>query len=70
MWGGIIITVTLHQQFSPLTNMDSLLYEEGVRGSAVGWDTALQVGRSRVRFLMVSDFFIDIILPAALWHWG
>ena len=30
--------------------------------------TALQVGGSRVRFPMVSlEFFIDIILPAALW---
>ena len=36
-----------------------------VRGGAVGWGTALQVGRSRVRFPMVSlEFFIDIILPA------
>ena len=43
----------------------------GARGSAVGWDTALQVGRSRVRFPMVSlEFFIDIILLAALWSWG
>ena len=41
------------------------------RGSTVGWDTALQVGRSRVRFPMVSlEFFIDIILPAAIWPWG
>ena len=32
-------------------------------GDAGGWDIALQVGRSRVRFLMVSlEFFIDIIL--------
>jgi len=30
----------------------------GTRGGAVGWGTALQAGRSRVRFPMVSlDFF-------------
>ena len=30
----------------------------------------LQAGRSRFQFLMVSlNFFIDIILPAALWSW-
>jgi len=47
------------------------LQDWGARGSAVGWGTALQVGRSRVRFPMVSlQFFFRIILPAALWPWG
>jgi hypothetical protein len=35
------------------------------------WGTALQTGRSRVRFSMVLlEFFIDITLPAALWPWS
>jgi len=43
----------------------------GARGSAVGWGTALQVGRSRVRFPMASfEFFIDTIPPAAQWPCG
>jgi hypothetical protein len=42
----------------------------GARGSIVGWGTMLQVGRSRVRFVMKSlDFSVNLILPAALWLW-
>ena len=40
------------------------------RGGAVGWGTALQTGRSWVRFPKLSlGVFIDLILPAALWPW-
>jgi len=41
------------------------------RGGAVSGGTALQAGRLRFRFPMVSlEYFIDILLPAALWPWG
>jgi len=39
----------------------------GARGGTFARGTALQDGRSWIRFLMVSlEFFIDIILPTAL----
>jgi hypothetical protein len=40
------------------------------RGGAVGRGTALQFGISSFRFRTVSlEFFIHILLPAALWSW-
>jgi len=55
-----------------ITGFDCILKElqlfHGTRDGAVGWGTAPKAGMSRVRFLMVSlEFFIDKILPAALW---
>jgi hypothetical protein len=45
--------------------------EKGARGGTFGRGTALHAGRSRIRFPMVPlEFFIDVILPAALWPWG
>jgi hypothetical protein len=47
-------------------DLGPLLLLIGARGSAVGRGTALQAGRSRVQFPMVSlEFFIDIILSPA-----
>jgi hypothetical protein len=52
-------------------DLDRLEEDVGTRGGAVGWGTALQAGSSRVRFPIMSlEYFIDIILLAALWRWG
>jgi len=60
--------VVLYRHFGK-KNIGPIFY--GVRSGPVGWGTALQAGRSRVRFPMVSpEFFIEIILPAALWSRG
>jgi hypothetical protein len=43
-----------------------VIYMLGARGGAFGWGTALQAGRSRVRFsIVLLEFFIDIILSVA-----
>jgi len=43
----------------------------GGRVGGIGWGTALQAGRSRPRFRMVSlEFSIHIILSASIWPWG
>ena len=48
-----------------------LLLTIASRGGAVCWGTGLQAGESWVRFPMASwEFFIYIILPAALRHWS
>jgi hypothetical protein len=51
-----------------VVSLPDIQQNAGARGGAVGCGTALQAGRSRVRFLIMTlEFFIDIILPVALW---
>ena len=52
-------------------NLCVIFYQQGARSSAVDWGTALQAGRSQVRFPVVSlESLNGIIIPAALWSWG
>ena len=56
-------------QFTELGMFVAIVVICGARGGPVGWGTALQAGRSRVRFPMVSlEYFIDSFLP--LPHYG
>jgi hypothetical protein len=42
-----------------------------VGGSAVGWSSALQSGRSQVWFLIkFLRFLICLVFPSAVWSWG
>jgi len=55
--------------FSIITKFKIIISTEILQGGAVSFGTALQAGRSRVLFPILSlEFFFDIILPAALWH--
>jgi hypothetical protein len=54
-----------------ITQYSVLYFSSGARGGTVSWGTALQTGRWRFRFPMVSlEFFIDVIFSVALWPWG
>jgi hypothetical protein len=54
-----------------LENTFTALSSPWVCCGATGRRTALEAGRWRLQFPMVSlEFFIDSILPAAVWHWG
>jgi hypothetical protein len=60
-----ILTSTTAPPRAPLICIPSLQ----LKHFAVGWGSALQAGRSRVRFPMSLEIFIDILLPVALWPW-
>jgi len=60
--GSVIFIIFLQQLYLRNIILMVTYYDRG---------TALHAGRSWVRFPLVSlEFFIDIILPAALWPWG
>jgi hypothetical protein len=71
-YSAISLTVQRYRSVVRLTFVTEYKNEWGhAAGGAVGCGTALRAGRSQVRFPMVSlEFFIHIILPAALWPWG
>jgi hypothetical protein len=68
-WLRNLLFIFIDVYFVTNTFLTVDVYETGLDG---GWFcTALQGGRSRIRFPIVYlEFFIDIFLPAALWLWG
>jgi hypothetical protein len=70
IWSNTYIGLLVTYLLSLSDFNESLTISGGTRWCN-GWGTALQTGRSRVRFPVVSlDFLIGIILPAAIWPWG
>ena len=65
-----IYSVKYYKSFTQSYYKSSFTYKRGLRWHS-GEGAALQIGRSMVRFQMVSlEFFSDIIHPMALWSWG
>jgi hypothetical protein len=63
-----IVTYFLELTFK---TKDNIRADVWAHGSVGGWDTMPQTGRSRVRFPKMSlDFWIYLILSAAIWPWG
>jgi hypothetical protein len=68
VWCTFISTLLFIWLF--ILSLSYILWKRGAQWFSC-WGTALQTGRMRDRWLMVSlEFFIDIILLAALWPWG
>jgi hypothetical protein len=69
-WGFINDTSIPHYNHCIYTWKHKICLVHG-SPTAVVWGTALQAGRSRVRFPVGSlGFFNYLILPALLWPWG
>jgi hypothetical protein len=72
-WGVYLLTVRADHAVKFLSGgqIVLLVLHENYRSTLGQTGTALQTGRWQDRFPMVPlEFFIDIILPAALWPWG